>query len=101
MFPVAVPSIFLGDVAPSSSAARLGCPISSLPSVRLRQLSTPAHACPLAVSATGSARVRGRSHSLSSLNPPQAAVASLPIPNTEVKLIYADDTWRATAWENK
>ena len=25
----------------------------------------------------------------------------VPIPNTEVKLIYADDTWRATAWENK
>ena len=25
----------------------------------------------------------------------------VPIPNTEVKLICADDTWRATAWENK
>ena len=25
----------------------------------------------------------------------------VPIPNTEVKLMYADDTWRATAWENK
>ena len=25
----------------------------------------------------------------------------VPIPNTEVKLIRAEDTWRATAWENK
>ena len=25
----------------------------------------------------------------------------VPIPNTEVKLMYADDTWRATARENK
>ena len=25
----------------------------------------------------------------------------VPIPNTEVKLICADDTWRVTAWENK
>ena len=25
----------------------------------------------------------------------------VPIPNTEVKLMYADDTWRVTAWENR
>ena len=25
----------------------------------------------------------------------------VPIPNTEVKLICADNTWRATAWEDK
>ena len=25
----------------------------------------------------------------------------VPIPNTEVKLICAEDTWRAAAWENK
>ena len=25
----------------------------------------------------------------------------VPIPNTEVKLISAEDTWRATAWENR
>ena len=25
----------------------------------------------------------------------------VPIPNTEVKLIRAEDTWRATAWENR
>ena len=25
----------------------------------------------------------------------------VPIPNTEVKLMYADDTWWVTAWENK
>ena len=25
----------------------------------------------------------------------------VPIPNTEVKLIYADNTWRATAWEDR
>ena len=25
----------------------------------------------------------------------------VPIPNTEVKLIGADNTWLATAWENR
>ena len=25
----------------------------------------------------------------------------VPIPNTEVKLFYVDDTWRATAWESR
>ena len=25
----------------------------------------------------------------------------VPIPNTEVKLIRADNTWRVTAWEDK
>ncbi len=25
----------------------------------------------------------------------------VPIPNTEVKLRFVDDTWRATAWENR
>ena len=25
----------------------------------------------------------------------------VPIPNTEVKLLSADDTWRATSWESK
>ena len=25
----------------------------------------------------------------------------VPIPNTEVKLTCAEDTWRAAAWENK
>ena len=25
----------------------------------------------------------------------------VPIPNTEVKLFSADDTWRATAWESR
>lgn len=25
----------------------------------------------------------------------------VPIPNTEVKLYSADDTWRATAWESR
>ena len=25
----------------------------------------------------------------------------VPIPNTEVKLIRAEDTWRATAWKNR
>ena len=25
----------------------------------------------------------------------------VPIPNTEVKLTYADNTWRATAWEDR
>ena len=42
-----------------------------------------------------------RCHSLPSLFPPQAAVGSLPIPNTEVKLICADNTWRATAREDR
>ena len=65
--------------AASSLTVRLGCPISSLPLIRLRQLSTPAHACPLAVSATGSARVRVHCHSLRSLAPPPAALPSLPL----------------------
>ena len=28
-------------------------------------------------------------------------VTPVPIPNTEVKLYSADDTWRATAWESR
>ena len=28
-------------------------------------------------------------------------VPPVPIPNTEVKLLSADDTWWATAWESK
>ena len=28
-------------------------------------------------------------------------VPPVPIPNTEVKLISAEDTWRAAAWENR
>ena len=28
-------------------------------------------------------------------------VPPVPIPNTEVKLFSADDTWRETAWESK
>ena len=35
-----------------------------------------------------------RCHSLRSLNPPPAVLPSLPIPNTEVKHICADNTWR-------
>ena len=35
-------------------------------------------------------------HSLRSLHLPPAALPSLPNPNTEVKLICADNTWRAT-----
>ena len=42
-----------------------------------------------------------RCHSLKSLYPPLAALLSLPIPNTEVKLMYADNTWRATAREDR
>ncbi len=42
-----------------------------------------------------------RGHSLRSLHPPQAALPSLPIPNTEVKHMYADNTWRATAREDR
>ena len=40
-------------------------------------------------------------HSFTSLYLPQAALGSLPIPNTEVKHMYADNTWRATAWEDR
>ena len=28
-------------------------------------------------------------------------VPPVPIPNTEVKLFYVDDTWWATAWESR
>ena len=57
---------------------RLGCPVSSLPINRLRQLPTPALAYALLflppaaqsnAAATGSARARGRCHSLRSLLP--------------------------------
>ena len=40
-------------------------------------------------------------HAAPSLNPPQAALRLAAIPNTEVKLICADNTWRATAWEDR
>ena len=46
LFPVAVPGSFLADDAAASSAVRLGCAISSLPTERLRQLLTPAHTAP-------------------------------------------------------
>ena len=42
-----------------------------------------------------------RCHSFGSLHPPPAALPSLPIPNTEVKLMCADNTWRATAREDR
>ena len=42
-----------------------------------------------------------RCHSLRSLSLPLAALPSLPIPNTEVKLMYADNTWRVTAREDR
>ena len=35
------------------------------------------------------------------LTPPQAALGLAAIPNTEVKLICADNTWRATAREDR
>ena len=44
---------------------------------RRRRTPTPAHAAP-------------------SLHPPQAALGLAAIPNTEVKHMYADNTWRAT-----
>ena len=28
-------------------------------------------------------------------------VTPVPIPNTEVKLTYVDDTWLVTAWESR
>ena len=54
-----------------------GTPISSLPINRLRQLSTPALA-------------------YAPLHLPLAARSNATNPNTEVKLMYADDTWRAS-----
>ena len=36
-----------------------------------------------------------------SLYLPQAALWLASIPNTEVKLMYADNTWRATAREDR
>ena len=53
-----------------------GVPDTFLANKWLRQLSTPAHACPLAASATGSARARGRCHSLRSLD---SATGGAPI----------------------
>ncbi len=40
-------------------------------------------------------------HSLAFFLPPQAAVGSFPIPNTEVKHMYADNTWWVTAREDR
>jgi len=73
LFPVAVPGIFVGDSAPSSSADR--CHYDSLRAA-LWAVARLHGAC-------------GRT-SLRSLEPPQAALPSLPILNTEVKLMYAD-----------
>ena len=66
----------------------------------------PVHLFPVAVPcvrlADGAAALHAdRCHSLWSLYPPPAALPSLPIPNTEVKLMYADNTWRATAREDR
>ena len=76
--PVAVPCVRLADGAAALHTVRLGCPISSLPINRLRQLSTPAHAyaplyLPLAARSNAAAATRsGR------FIPPQAALPSLP-----------------------
>ena len=64
------------------------------------------HLVPVAVpdiflAAVAAASAIDRCHSLRSLYLPLAALPSLPIPNTEVKLACADDTWRATARENR
>ena len=42
-----------------------------------------------------------RCHSLTSLYLPQAALGLVAIPNTEVKLMYADDSCRVTGRENR
>ena len=76
--PVVVPCIFLGDSAPSSSAVRLGCPISSLLINQLRQLSTPAHTFDLLYLPPAAQTKSGHCHSLRSLHPPLAALPSLP-----------------------
>ena len=75
---VAVPGIFLVDKLASSAAARLGCPISSLPINRHRQLSTPAHTYALLYLPPAAQSISGRCHSLGSLHPPPAALPSLP-----------------------
>jgi len=62
---------------------------------------TTAHTALALDSATGGGQARDRCHSLRSLDLPPVALPSLPIPNTEVKLMYADNTWRATARENR
>ena len=59
-------------------AARLGCPISSLPTMRLRQLSTPAHTyAPLYLPPAARSNVAAATRS-PPLTPPPAAVGSLP-----------------------
>ena len=77
--PVAVPDSCLrrrcGCVA---FVARLGCPISSLPTMRLRQLSTPAHTyAPLYLPLAARSNVAAATHS-GRLTPPPAALPSLP-----------------------
>ena len=44
---------------------------------------------------------RGSSVTLAQVGDDDAEVTPVPIPNTEVKLCSADDTWREAAWESR
>jgi len=96
LFPFAVPCVRLGDErlcctqTAAHAAPSLFPPPAALGLVIL--LRCPAVAAP----DEAGLHLADRCHSLASFLPPQAAVGSLPIPNTEVKHMYADNTWRAT-----
>ena len=44
---------------------------------------------------------KGSSVTLAQVGDDDAEVTPVPIPNTEVKLCSADDTWREAAWESR
>ena len=44
---------------------------------------------------------KGSSVTLELVGDDDAEVTPVPIPNTEVKLCSADDTWREAAWESR
>ena len=88
--PVAVSGIFVGDKAPSSSFRPFVVPKISC-SLFAHKILTTALACPLASSATGSARVRNRCYSsalraalraVALCTRPAGRVVSLPPPAT-------------------
>ena len=93
--------IFLADGA-AASAIDHSHSLSSLDSATGGGRLAPLLRCPVCALLTEQLRCTQTAATRSApLSPPQAAVASLPIPNTEVKHMYADNTWRATAREDR
>jgi len=94
LFPFAVAGIF---VAPDNCSS----PANALSVTRCARATSPVAVPGIFVAFKKASSSADRCHSLSSLYLPLAALGLAAIPNTEVKLICADDTWRVTAWENR